>query len=155
MTVCAVAASESIRRASIEDVPTLVAMFTQFVATSRYAQYIGNDARWSERAIAAMIARDDCAIYVAERDGAVIGMLGVSVFTQPFSGECVATEHFWWLDEAHRGRGPWLLRRAERWARECGATRITMMAPADKPRVAEIYRRMGYAEVEHIYQRDL
>lgn len=150
-----IAIETSIRPATFWDVPRLVAMFQQFVETSQYAQYIGNDATCSASAIQRMVESDDAAIFVRETEHGVVGMLGVSVSVQPFSGERIAAEHFWWLDPKHRGYGGWLLKRAEKWAKAKGATRMMMMAPVDKPRVAETYARLGYAEVERIFQRDL
>ena len=130
-------------------------MFAQFVQSSQYAQYVGNDPTCSAAAIQRMVASPDAAVFVRETEDGIVGMLGVSVFTNPFSGERIATEHFWWLDPKHRGFGGWLLKRAEKWAKSKGATRIQMMAPVDKARVAETYARLGYCEVERIYQRDL
>ncbi len=142
------------RRATADDLPTLVAMFQQFVASTQYAKYVGQDAVYCTGAIADLINSCTSAVFVVG-DDPIFGMLGVSVFVQPFSGEIVASEHFWWLDPEHRGHGPWLLRRAERWAKTLGATRMTMMAPIDKPDVATIYGKLGYNEVERIFQRDL
>jgi len=144
-----------IRRATEADVPTLVRMFTEFVATSQYRQYVGEDASFCTAQMQRLIASDFAAIFVVERDGAVIGMLGGIVFQQPFSGELIASELFWWLDTAHRGHGAWLLKRFEKWAKELGAVRVSMMAPIDKPRVAETYEGLQYVAVETVYQRNL
>ncbi len=151
----AVATTPVIRFASAGDLPRVVAMFSEFVGTSQYAQYVGNSPAHSARMMERLIGDDDKALFVVDIDASVIGMLGVMVFEQPFSGELVATELFWWLDPAHRGHGVWLLRRAENWARSKGAMRMTMMAPSDRPRVAEIYRALGYAETERVFTRNL
>lgn len=142
------------RQAMASDAEAIVRMFQQFVSSTQYARYVGSNPASCAQMIKRMLESDDAAIFVVG-DDPIIGMLGVMVFVQPFSGEIVASELFWWLDPAHRGHGGWLLRRAEKWARTHGARRMSMMAPADKERVAMIYRAFGYSEVEHVYQRDL
>lgn len=156
----AVATSPVIREALQSDVPRIVAMFGEFVASTQYAQYVGNDPTFCEQAMIRFMQSDDAALFVVDSgDGlvghSVIGMLGMMCFQQPFSGETVASELFWWLDPNHRGHGGWLLKRGEKWARAKGATRINMMAPIDKPRVAETYAALGYSACETVFQKDL
>lgn len=144
-----------LREAVAADVPRLQQMFAEFVASTQYARYVGNDPAYSSGLLERLIANDDGAIFVAERDGLVVGMLGLLVFQHPMSGRLVATEAFWWLDPAHRGYGVYLLRRGERWAKGRGAQTLSLMAPADKPRVAEIYEAIGYERVEVTFQKSL
>ena len=152
----ALASATVIRRATLDDLQRVVGMFAEFVSSSQYARYVGNDSAHATKMMTRIIEGADCALFVADSsDNGVIGMLGVMAFIQPFSGELVASELFWWLDPKHRGNGVWLLRRAENWAREYGAKRLSMMAPIDKQRVAEIYSAIGYQEVERVFQRDL
>ncbi len=154
--MAAIAEAATYREATADDLPRVVAMFAEFVATSQYRHYVGNDPRHSAAMIQTLIDDPDRALFVVDdAEVGVIGMLGLLIFTQPFSGERVASELFWWLDPAHRGHGGWLLKRGESWARAHGAIRMSMMAPVDKPRVAETYEKLGYAEVERIFQRDL
>lgn len=148
-------ATPHLREAVAADVPRLQAMFAQFVDSTQYAKYVGNDPAYSSGLLERLIANDDGAIFVAEREGLVIGMLGLLVFQHPMSGRRVATEAFWWLDPNHRGYGVYLLRRGERWAKRQGAQTLSLMAPADKPRVAEIYEAIGYERVEITFQKDL
>lgn len=149
------AVAPAIREARPEDLPRIVAMFAEFVSSTQYARYVGNDPVHSAAMMERLITDEGKALFVVDSEDGVIGMLGVMVFTQPFSGETIASELFWWLDPKHRGHGVWLLRRAENWARSKGAARMNMMAPADKPRVAEIYEAIGYSYVERVYSRDL
>lgn len=145
----------TLRDAVAADVPRLQQMFAEFVASTQYARYVGNDPAYSSGLLERLIANDDGTIIVAEREGLIIGMLGLLVFQHPMSGRWVATEAFWWLDPQHRGYGVYLLRRGERWAKAKGARTLSLMAPADKPRVAEIYEALGYERVEITFQRDL
>lgn len=145
----------TLREAVATDVSQLQTMFATFVASTQYARYVGNDPAYSTGLIERLIANDDGVIFVAVRNGAVIGMLGLVAFQHPMSGERVASEAFWWLDPAQRGYGGFLLKRGERWAIAHGARRLSLMAPADKPRVGEIYAALGYDCVEITYQKDL
>lgn len=145
----------AIRVATDADVPRLVAMFQQFVASSQYEKYVGRDPAFCTVQMSRIVASEEAIIYVVEQDSAVIGMLGGVVFQQPFSGEIIASELFWWLDPDHRGHGGWLLKRFEKWAAGKGATRVQMMAPIDKPRVAQTYEGLGYSETERVWQRNL
>ncbi len=144
-----------IRESVAEDLPRIVEMFAQFVSSTQYAKYVGNDPTHAAMMMERLISDEDKALFVVDSEDGVVGMLGVMVFTQPFSGERIASELFWWLDPAHRGNGVWLLRRSENWARAKGARRMSMMAPIDKPRVGEIYAAVGYTEVERVFQKDL
>ncbi len=144
-----------VRQATIEDVPAVQAMFETFVRTSQYQRYVGTNAAASTRLIAHLVTHDDGGLFVVQAEDGLIGMFGIMIYAHPFSGERVAVEAFWWLHPDRRGYGVYLLRRAERWAAAHGARRLSMMAPADKPRVAEIYEALGYDRVEITYQKDL
>lgn len=150
-----IAVQTGIRLATVGDVPRLAAMFAEFVMSTQYAKYVGNDPTYSTAMMERMIGSEDCAVFVVDHEDGIVGMLGLQTFIQPFSGERVASEHFWWLDPKHRGHGVWLLKRGESWARGKGAIRMLMMAPIDKPRVAEIYQAVGYSAIETVFQRNL
>lgn len=154
-TVTAREAPPMFREAVVDDVPQLQAMFLEFVASTQYARYVGQDGARAAAFLEQLIANPDGVILVAVRDELVIGMLGLLVYAHPMSGERVATEAFWWLDPRQRGWGVWLLRRGERWARGRGARRLSLMAPADNDRVMDVYEALGYEAVEITYQRDL
>lgn len=137
------------------DVAVLVSMLRDFVTSTKYRKYVGQSAESLRAFIESLIDNPSAAIFVAEKDAHVIGMLGVLGYVHPMSGEKCAGELFWWLDPNHRGAGGWLLRRAEQWAREYGAGSMQMIAPADNARVAEMYQRLGYEAVETAYHRTL
>lgn len=152
-----VATKPTVRRAKMEDIWRIQEMFARFVRTSQYRRYIGDNPDCAADMIAKLIAFESASVvFVVEQpDGKLTGMLGVHIFAQPYSGEIIANEAFWWLDYGHRGYGAFLLRRAERWARERGAKRILMMQPFDKKRVGEIYTALGYSPVEVTFSKDL
>jgi RimJ/RimL family protein N-acetyltransferase len=155
MTTLAVAGPSMSRAATETDLPALLAMFETFVTSQAFANYTGHNPAQAEKLMRFLMENPAGAVFVTERDGVVVGMLGVTAFPHPMSAELVAQEVFWWLDPAHRGSGGWLLKRAERWARSLGARRMQMMAPAENARVAETYTRLGYDRIEIVFQKDL
>jgi len=140
------------REAIRDDVPRLVGMLRQFVTSTRYRKFVGADDAHLETFLLSLFDAIDKRIFVAERRGQVIGMLGVLAYVHPMSGELCAGELFWWLDPSHRGSGGFLLRRAEKWARSVGAVSLQMIAPFDAPHVGAMYARLGYEPVEVAYQ---
>lgn len=143
------------RMAVRDDLDSLVAMFRQFVASTQYRRYVGDSAEAVTGFLGSLIVNPCAAIFVAEDAGVVVGMLGVLAYVQPMSGESVAGELFWWLNPEKRGAGGWLLRRAEKWAKAQGAKKMTMVQPADNPRVGEMYQGFGYQQVEVMHQKEL
>jgi GNAT superfamily N-acetyltransferase len=143
------------RQAGAEDVPELVAMLRQFVTSTRYRKYVGENPEALRGFLLGIIEHPTAAIFVSERAHRVTGMIGVLGCVHPMSGEKCVSELFWWLNPAERGAGAWLLRRAEKWALHYGATSIQMAAPVDKPRVAETYAALGYEPMETSFHKRL
>lgn len=143
-----------IRPATENDVPTLVAMGEQFIASTEYAAHIDIVPAEMAALLTRLVTTDGATVLVAEYDGRVVGMLGLTSFDHPMSGVPVVGELFWWVMPEVRGTlGLSLLRRGESWARERGARVMQMVAPND--RVAAAYRALGYVAVETSYQRSL
>ena len=143
-----------LREARPADVPRLVEMGTHFIATTQYRTKLATNVRALAETMRRLIAIPQAVLIVAEYQGDLIGMLAVVAVEHPLSGETTASEMFWWVEPAYRGRlGLYLLRAGEAWAQSRGATRIQMIAPDE--RVAKLYRRRGYSRLEEVYQRTL
>mgnify|MGYP001592233288 FL=1 len=93
--------------------------------------------------------------FLAEIDGAVVGMFGVFCLTHPITGDEMASELCWWVEPEARGTsaGLKLLKAAEAWAREQGASFLEMIAPSD--RVAALYERLGFERTDIHYLKRL
>lgn len=141
-----------IREATPDDVPELVAMGGEFIA-SVYAGRLGDDAEARAALMHRLIGTDDMALFVMERDAGVTGMIGMVIYPNPISGERTAGEVFWWVAPDARGSGVELLARAEAWAKAHGARKIQMVAP--NARVARLYERRGYRYLETVLQREI
>lgn len=126
-------------------------MGLQFMATVYADKAVDRDAmtqtaRW-------LIEDDMGTVFVSERDGAVTGMIGMTIYSHPISGLPTATEMFWWVAPEHRGHGLRLLSIATTWAKAAGAVELQMIAPT--PEVGRLYARLGYTLVETAYARTL
>ena len=140
------------RAATPADIPALVALGVQFLTTSEYAAHCPPDAGAITTMLETLIPRGS--VFVAEMDGAVVGMLGLLLHPHLYSGLLVADELFWFVDPAARGTaGMRLLAHAEAWARDQEATRIQMVGP--NGRVGQLYRRRGYVFIEASFSKAL
>lgn len=143
----------TIREATESDVPAIVEMGRQFRNETVYASRLPENVEQITATARRIVASPDGTVLVADRDGVLIGMIGLLLFTHHFSGERTAGELCFWIDPAHRGHGVRLLYRAERWAREHGATTLQMIAPT--PEVGALYTRLGFTEIETAFQKEL
>lgn len=142
-----------IREATTADVPRLVVMGTRFLTESAYRGRVTINPVQMADTVHMLLASPIGTVFVAERDGEVVGMIGLLCFQHPISGEATVAELFWWVEPEHRGNGVRLLKRAEQWAREQGATHVHMVAPT--PDVGALYTALGYELLESTYQRVL
>lgn len=141
--------STTIRAATAEDVPAVVALGLRFLGDPPYCHYLTADPVVLERTVAATVAAGG--VFVGECAGEVRGMIAFLVFTHPFSGEQAATELAWYALEPRLGL--LLLAHAELWAAQMGIRVLQMIAP--DPRVERVYERRGYVPIETTYQRRL
>lgn len=144
-----------IREATRADVPALAAMGARFVTETEYARHLALNPVAITQVLEHLIASPTGTVLVAERDGALIAMLGLAHYPHPMSGEPVASELFWWCNPDARGGGAAirLLKHGEAWARTAGARRLLFVAP--NAAVGALYARLGYEAIEVTYQRSL
>lgn len=142
----------TVREAVDDDVPTIVRMGQRF-ARMVYGDKLGDNPAQIAALAQQLMTSADGAVFVAEKGGTVVGMIGLLAYAHPMSGERIATEMAWWVEPEHRGIGMRLLRRAETWATEQHARVFQMIAPTVD--VARFYERVGFDKVETTYQRRL
>lgn len=130
-------------------------MSLRFQATTGYAPHLHATAATLTALVDRILDNAEAVIFLAERAGAVVGMLAALLYTHPMSGARVGSELCWWMDpEARGGRQALrLLRTAEAWARDHGATVFQMMAPT--PDVERFYTALHYDRIEVHFQRRL
>lgn len=146
----------AIREATAADVPDLVALGVEFLASTAYGTLLPTAPDVIAGLMTGLIAAPDGAVLVTEdRGGAVTGMLGVLCYAHPMSGAWVAGQLFWW-------KGPRLERAAVAWARAHGAVTFAMHQPLINTQgathgsdVGRHYVKRGYVPVEIAYHLDL
>lgn len=98
-------------------------------------------------------------LLVAYVDGGLehdlIGMVGMALTISPLTGESIATECVWWVDEEYRGSRAAVLLwdGAEAWAFQKDVAAIQMIEPGAAPAVGSMYHRRGYSLLETVWQK--
>lgn len=141
-----------IRRATADDMPSLVRMGRDFHDATGYAEFGALfSAEVLEQTLTNLMNSDAALLLVAADDGGAYGVIG-GALSQMYMSDCsFAVEMFWWVDEARRGgtAGLRLKQLFQDWGREKGAGLIVMssMATIDGP-ADEIYERQGLSLME-------
>ncbi len=143
-----------IRKANEGDVRSIVRMGRNFIGTTGYQHHIvANDVQM-EVLVRHLIDADNTTLFVADNGDGPIGMIGCTLFNHPVSGELTASEVFWWVEPNYRGIGVDLYNKFHEWAKRHDAVKIQMGAPANT-RVGKFYERLGFVEVETLYQKEV
>lgn len=123
------------------------------VSEPRYALIFQWEPEAFERFVRELAASESAGILVVEDDaGALVGMVVLTLVSNPFGGPPWAEEFAYWLDPPSR-RGTLahkLLGAAEDWARRKGAAVLKMVAPWGS-QIGKLYERRGYAPLETLY----
>lgn len=144
-----------IRGATIADVPRLVEMAKRFHGETVYSAILPFSDASVEQAMTSFIGNETAVVFVMEAEGEIVGAIGGIMGPHFVSGTKAMSELFWWVDPEHRGSGSKLLSTFEKYAKECGASFISMIAPPEARQVEKLYDRMGYHRSESIYMKDL
>lgn len=135
-----------VRTASTADIPAILDM------TARLHEVAGivipMHRTFTEGFVQALMAHADGLALVAEKDGAVVGMLIASIGTSSISPAPVAIEHGWYVEPHARGVGGQLLARYDQWARDKGCFAIRMSTPPGAEGPALILERKGFTRSE-------
>lgn len=143
-----------IRPATPDDIGQIAVLGERFIRESHYGQLIRNNPD-ALRSVAEMLIREEHGLLlVDEFYGEIAGMIGMIATIHPTSWESMASELFWYVPPEVRGGGLKLLFSAERWAWANGIRKCLMVSPNDE-RVAALYRRLGYVELETSFIKDL
>lgn len=146
-----------IRPATAADLSAIVEMSRLFYPTTHYADWCDMDVETVTNLAAGLIS--DHVMHVAEKDGRIVGMIGLFISPFMFNRNSVgAYEVVWWLDPESRGGhlAASLLQSVEEPCRRKGATRVLMLHMANSPpQAGALYERMGYALAESSYSKDL
>jgi ribosomal protein S18 acetylase RimI-like enzyme len=140
----------TIRPMEEDDLPSVTALTTQLGYPSTLDAIT--------RRYRAIVTGDECALYVAEVDGAVAGWVyvrGVLLLEDDTRAEV------WGLvveEQRRRQRiGEALMRRAEQWARDAGYCAVSLRSNVTCTGAHAFYRRIGYSttKTSHIFWKAL
>lgn len=92
-------------------------------------------------------------ILLLEKQGKIVGFIGFYIAECSLDGTKAAEEAFWYVDEAHRGQGIKLFRKAEDVMKSLGCEAIVMvhMSHSMPEKLKKVYEKFGYGEMETRY----
>ena len=139
----------SIRTATLDDAPALAALAT-------HMGYPTTPEAMRERLIR-IVARDDYETFLAEREGRVVGFVGVMhglsyVYDPPDARLLTLSVE---PEERGKGTGAALVAAAERWARAQGAAQLHLTTALHRDGAHRFYERLGYERTGARYVRKL
>jgi GNAT superfamily N-acetyltransferase len=141
-----------IRPATPADAPRLFSMALRFLHETIYARLAPPEPSAIVALIETVLARG--VVFVDERDGELIGMLGLAALLHILTGRPYADEIVWWVEPEHRKTRAayYLLGAGEEWARQNNLSVLKMVAPAGSA-IGKFYESRGYELVESAYQK--
>lgn len=135
-----------IRRAEWHELPSVVSLCQQFHAETEW-QDIPFVPDVMLAALTALLSDDSNNLLVVADGEQIVGAVGIQIAPMYWGTDAVATELFWYIDPAYRGRSCSLrlFQQAEAWAKEAGAKVMLMGSLATSPpHVRTMYERAGY-----------
>lgn len=148
--------SYTIRPATMEDVPAIVAMAERFYPASGYLELYGPMSKDSAAGLA-IITIETGVMLVAERDGEHAGMACLHVDRFLFNADVVvAHELAFWIEPEHRGGmlAARMLRAIDEACEARGVTRTRMaLLRSSPPQAEKLYLRRGYVPTESYLTR--
>lgn len=146
-----------VRFATLDDLPRLVELGREFHAATILADVVQYHAETSADVARGMILNPDCAIFVLEIGGQLVGMISGTIQPLYFNRHVQTVQQFfYYVDPAHRGLSSLrLLAALERWGADHGATLFFSGAKNDSREqgMDTMLRRRQYQPLETIYMR--
>jgi GNAT superfamily N-acetyltransferase len=143
-----------IRWASLEDVPAI-----RDLMASKVPSFLNDGVTFSPDSYEAKVAEfivssgRETACFVSDVDGHIAAAILLYVIEHPTIGERVGLEASWLADPRFAGHGHRLLKPAEAWFREHGATRYFVGCSDD--RTARMLERTGHRQTERVFEKKL
>ena len=144
-----------IRTATIDDLVTLADLAAQFYASSKFLNDFNLECfetTWTQ-----LLSSGMGAVFVLDGVDGPIGALGGVAYPDINSGRLTATEFFWFVDPAFRGKGLSLYKAFEDWARSkrCSEIRMVHLADSMPSQLERLYERLGFDMAEVHYRKEL
>lgn len=149
-----------IREATIEDIPVLVKMSAAMQQESPRYQHVSFNANVMGNFLTGMIESPDRCVFVAEDDGAVVGMFGGVMGQYFFSLDTnYACDIGLYVVPEMRGRrhAYALLKEYEKWALGKGISPMNItisVAASNDAKVHEFFTRLGFVHIGGLYRKE-
>jgi GNAT superfamily N-acetyltransferase len=149
-----------IREATLDDLETLMPICEEMYRLSESKRFgLGYDLESAQNFVAHHIDKEDRACFVAERDGFIVGTIGLSCWPWDLDdSQKIATEEWWYVDPTERGGNleKALLGIAKVWAKSKGATCLRMAALKNNHRgMGAIYRRRKFDLMYSFFAKEI
>lgn len=145
-----------VRRATEMDLPQYLVHAKDFHRASPIYDVLDFSDEGFSQFYLASLANNDVGIWLAEKDGEVVGVTGAVVYPMYFNANAlVAQELWWWLTPRARGSGAAakMYHEIEQWAQAKGADAMFMIALEDDhaEKMENLYRRGGFKPMERTF----
>jgi GNAT superfamily N-acetyltransferase len=155
--IATVKAQATLRTATVEDLPRLSVLATEFYSQSKMLKVFDINRFVSLWTV--LIKNGSGVIFLLECAGDIIGTLGAVSHPETYSEALIAQEFFLFIAKDSRGGFGLLklLRAFENWARErgCSEIRIAHLQDLQPAELGNLYMRMGFQRVETSYSKSL
>ena len=150
----------TVRKASKLDLPQYVALAQAFHVASPMHGNIDFDVQGYSDFYLASLENDSMGIWLAEIDGAIVGICGALAYSLYFNPTArVVQELWWWLTPAARGSGAGgkMFKQIEQWAKERNAAALFMIALEDNQakKMENLYIRAGFKPMERTFIKEV
>jgi len=151
----------TVRQAKIEDLPIIAELICDTFASETYSIISELEPKASkQKFITNFLSRIQAGVtfkvFVAEKNGEIIGASGGAVASHHWSDMVWGSEDFWYVKKEHRkGRaGLMLFDELQNFFKEAGAQRIQMTHYTWNPKVAKFYEKKGFKpfEINYVYE---
>ena len=144
-----------LRTATQEDYDALCTLFAEvervhYEALSEFFRSVEGPAR-SREFFAKMLANEDAALFVAENEGALIGVISCFIDNTP-QASFIVPRRFVHIDDMvvdasfrHRGVGQALLERVHQWTQEKGLAEVELAVWEFNTTARSLYEKLGYS----------
>ncbi len=99
-------------------------------------------------------------LLLLKKEKETIGFMGITKFKSPLCNDDIANEHYWFVNEEHRGKGSLkLLAMAQSWAKVKSCSHLIMnasnLASGMHDKVCSFYERVGMKKFETSYIQEV
>lgn len=148
---------DMIRTATIDDIPQIVELGVRLHAESSYS-HISFD-KEKVAGLMKMLIEKIGVVFVADRDGEIMGGIAGAVTEEWFSREKLAFDYSFFIAPEHRGgmTAIRLMAAFEEWGKSLGAKRISMgiTTGIHVDATAKMYQSLGFAYAGPLFSKEL